>query len=163
VNRESITVQRLVSALDDSRSLYEKAANKVVDQRLLDLLEYTVGTHWLIADDLAKHIVETGGEVTRQGSRFGPLRIFLTGRFAQISLDTDMAYVNFAAKSEAGILRGLHEATGSVRHAGLRNCLRMHCRKIERVSTQIRRLRAMMQPRVGLQAARAFPRRVTAR
>jgi hypothetical protein len=74
-----------------------------------------------------------------------------------------MAYANFAAKREAGILRGLREATGSVRDAGLRNRLRMHCRKIERVSTETRRLRAMMQLRVGLQAARAFPKRATAR
>lgn len=156
MNREPIIVQGLVSALDDARSLYEKAADKVVDPRLLDLLECIVGTHWLIADDLAKHFAERGGEVTRQGSRLGPLRIFLTGRFAQISLDTDMAYANFAAKREASILRRLHEATGSIRHAGLRSHLRIHCFKIERIATQIRCLRATMQLRVSLQAAPAL-------
>jgi len=162
MNRESILVQRLVSTLDDSRSLYEKAVDEVVHPHLRDLLECTIGAHWLIADDLARHISAAGGEVTRRGSRLGPLRTFLTGRSAQITLDIDMAYANFAAKREACILRGLHEATGSVRHAGLRNRLRMHCRKIERVSTQIGCLRATMQLRVGLQAAPAFPKHVTA-
>jgi hypothetical protein len=122
--------------------LYEKAADKVVDPPLRDLLVYAAGAHWLIADDLARHIVETGGEVARRGSRLGPLRTFLTGRSARISLDIDMAYANFAAKREVCILRGRHEAAGFVRHAGLRNRLRVHRRKIERVSTQIRCLRA---------------------
>lgn len=80
VNRGPIIVQRLVSALDDSRSLDEKAADKVFDPPLRDLLVYAVGAHWLIADDLAKHIVETGGEVVRRGSRLGALRTFRTGR-----------------------------------------------------------------------------------
>ena len=159
MNGESILMQRLVRALDDSRSLYEKAVDKVVHPRLRDLLECTIGAHWLIADDLAKHIVEAGGEVARQGSRLGPLRTFLTGRSAQISFDTDMAYTNFAAQREAGILRGLHEAAGSVRHAA---CAIVCGCTADRTRVH-RRLRAMMQLRVGLQAARAFPGRVTAR
>ncbi|HKU78957.1 MAG TPA: hypothetical protein VJQ42_03870, partial [Rhodanobacteraceae bacterium] len=87
MNRESILVQRLVRALDDSRSLYEQAVDKVVRPKLRDLLECTIGVHWLIADDLARHIGEAGDEVTRQGSRLGPLRNFLTRRSAWISLD----------------------------------------------------------------------------
>jgi hypothetical protein len=162
VNRESILVQRLVRALDDSRSLYEQAVDKVVRPKLRDLLECTIGVHWLIADDLARHIGEAGDEVTRQGSRLGPLRNFLTRRSARISLDTDMAYANFAAEREAEILRGLHEAASSVRHARLRNRLQMHCRKIERVSTGISRLRTKMQLGIG-PAGLAFPKRVTAR
>jgi len=161
VNRESILVQRLVRALDDSRSLYEQAVDKVLHRHLRDLLECTVGAHWLIADDLAKHVREAGDEVTRQGSRLGPLRNFLTRRSARISLDTDMAYANFAAAREADILRRLHEAANSVRHARLRNRLRMHCRKIESVSTGIDRLRTKMQYGMG-PADLAFPKRVTA-
>lgn len=162
VNRESILVQRSVRTLDDSRSLYEKAVGNVVHPHLRDLLECTIGAHWLIADDLARHIGEAGDEVTRQGSRLGPLRNFLTRRSARICLDTDMAYANFAAKREADILRGLHEAASSVRHARLRNRLQMHCRKIERVSTGISRLRTKMQLGIG-PAGLAFPKRVTAR
>ena len=155
MNREWIIVQRLVNALDDSRSSYGKGAGKVADPRLRDLLEGIAGTHWRIADDLAGQIVETGDKVARQGNRLGLLRTFLAEKFAQISVDIDMAYASHAHKREADILRDFHAAVASIRDAGLCNRLRMGCRELERASMEISCLRTTMQLRTNPRATRA--------
>jgi len=155
MNRELIVVQRLVDALDDSRSLYDKGADKVAYPRLRDLLERIAGTHRLIADDLAGQIVEAGGGVARHGSRFGPLRTFLAEKSAQISFDIEMVYASHAVKRETGILRGFRAAIASIRDAGLCNRLRMHCRELERASMEISCLRTTMQLRTNPRTTRA--------
>jgi len=156
MNRELIVVQRLVDALDDSRSLYDKGADKVAHPHLRDLLERIAGTHRLIADDLAGQIVETGGGVARHGSRSGPLRTFLAEKSAQISFDIEMVYASHAVKREAGILRGFRAAVASIRDAGLCNRLRMHCRELERASMEISCLRTTMQLRTNPRTTRAL-------
>lgn len=156
MNGKLAIVQRLVNALDDSRGLYDEGADKATHPDLKDLLERIAGTHWLIADDLAGQMVQTGGELARQGSRLGPLRTFLAEKFAQISVDIDVVYASHAARREAGILRDFRDAAVSIRNAGLRNHLWMHCREIERASTEIRCLLTTMQLHVGLRTARAL-------
>lgn len=156
MNRELIVVQRLVDELDDSRSLYGNGAGKVADSRLRDVLEHIAGTHWLIADDLAGQIAKAGGEVARQGNRLGPLRTFLVEKFAQISVDIDMAYASHAVRREAGILRDFRAAVVSIRDAGLCDHLRMRCPELERASMDISCLQTTMQLRTNPRATRAL-------
>lgn len=156
MNGKLATVQRLVNALDDSQRLYDVGAHKATRPDLKDLLERIAGTHRLIADDLAGQMVQTGGELVRQGSRLGPLRSFLAEKFAQINVDIDMVYASHAVKRETLILRDFREGAASIRNAGLRNRLRMHCREIERAYTEIRCLLTTMRLHTGLQTARAL-------
>lgn len=151
MNAKRNTVQHLIDSLDDARLLYEKATDKVADPRLRDLLDCTIGRHWLIADDLARQIVRSSGGMARRGSRLRWLRSFLAEKFTRHSGDSDMAYVSQAVKCETALLRDFRQVVASGHSAGLRWRLRVHCREIERAAAEVDRLRASLGMKVVAQ------------
>ncbi len=158
MNRELITLQRLLNTVDDARMCQCRVARSVVHPHVKRVLDHAAQVHLEIGADLADHIVKAGHKPSRRGSAIGSLRAMQTKWIARFSIDIEALFVMRAAKCETRVLRRLRGMLADVHDAELRARLRGHQRKIEHIYLKISQFGFLMQMRAKPTEKRAFAR-----
>jgi uncharacterized protein (TIGR02284 family) len=136
------SLRELVQVLADGIAFYEQAAEKVVDQRLVDFFLRMGYLKKAIAADLAAELERAGEPVDGGGTLRGRLRQAYIDMLTDLRDDTAHRYVDELERHEDHLLAAFRDASTDDTPERVRELARLYLPEVAKMHREMQRLKA---------------------
>lgn len=145
MNKDTVILNQLVVALDDSRDFYTDANRNLTSPHLKFLVRQFIHTHAEIADNLAERSHSQGMQPSRKGSRLGRWRARYAEWLAIVTPDIDLGYLTQMDRYETRVVQQF--AAAADQQGARWPELQYHRLELERMQAEAAILVQKAQPR----------------
>jgi uncharacterized protein (TIGR02284 family) len=143
-NKETADLNDLIEVLNDGKSFYEEAANKVKSD-LASVFQRMARTKGAIAADLSGKVASRGGKPASGGTLSGTMRKLYAEARTSVAGDREAEFVKQLEEFEDRILEAFRESVEHSDDAGVREIALRYLPEVTRDHNDMRALKKIQQ------------------